>query len=162
GAGGDSSRRGFWRGWQSPRHPPGQQSIEQLRRTEMKRIYGIAAGMAILIMNAAAQDPAVDKVKIELEKMVATSKVFAVSGGVMGRTVKGAPYSGQEVNENSQMLADGTRIHNETRATVYRDSEGRVRRETGEMVTIWDPVANVNYTLNSKNMTAEKSPMPPA
>src|SRR2546422_11452463 len=91
--------------------------------------------------------------------MVATSKILAANGGVMGRTVKGAPYSGQEVNENSQVLADGTRIHSEIRATVYRDSEGRVRRETGDAVTIWDPVANVNYTLDTKNMRAVKSPM---
>src|SRR5437016_7666857 len=104
----------------------------------MKRIYGMAAGMALLVVSAAAQDASADKVKVELERMVATSKILAANGGVMGRTVKGAPYSGQEVNENSQVLADGTRIHKEARATVYRDSEGRVRRETGEMVTIWD------------------------
>src|SRR5881409_1162520 len=105
----------------------------------MKRIYGIAAGIALLVMSAAAQDPGAnkDKLKMELDhlkEMALTSKIVSANGGVMGRTVKGAPYSGQEVNENSQVLADGTRIHTEARATVYRDSEGRVRRETPEVV----------------------------
>src|SRR5688572_18443699 len=126
----------------------------------MKYIYGVATGIALLAMSAVAQEGA--QMKVELEKMLATSKIVAARGGVMGKTVKGAPYSGQEVNENSQILGDGTRIHNEMRATVYRDSEGRVRRETGDQVTIWDPVANVNYTLDQKNMTAWKLPMIPA
>src|ERR1043165_4897651 len=128
----------------------------------MHRLYGMAAGILLFVMGAAAQDPGADKVKIELQKMVATSKILSTNGGVMGRTVKGAPYSGQEVNENSQMLADGPRIHNEARTKVYRHSEGRARREDGDLVTICDPVANVSYWLNPKNMTAEKLPMPPA
>src|SRR6185436_18549220 len=130
----------------------------------MNRIYGMTAGIALLSISAAAQDDAatrekLEKMKVELQHAITTSRIVAQGGGVMGRTVKGAPYSGQEVNENTQILGDGTRIHNENRATVYRDSEGRVRRETGDQVTIWDPVANVNYTLNQKNMTAVKSPM---
>lgn len=131
----------------------------------MKTLYGIAAGIALLAISAAAQDTSLDKfdkVKIEFEKVLATSKMLSTNGGVMGRTVKGAPYSGKEVNENSQVLGDGTRIHNESRATVYRDNEGRVRRENGDEVTIWDPVANVTYNLNAKDMTAVKTPMPPA
>src|SRR5688500_16239289 len=131
-----------------------------MRRTAMKYICGIATGITLLASGAFAQEGA--QMKAELERMLATSKIVAARGGVMGKTVKGAPYSGQEINENSQILGDGTRIHNEARTTVYRDSEGRVRRETGDQVTIWDPVANVNYTLDQKNMTAWKLPMIPA
>ena len=71
-------------------------------------------------------------------------------GAVRGMTVKGAPYSAEEVNETNQMLADGTRIHRENRTTVYRDSEGRTRRETPDNITITDPVANVTYFLDPK------------
>jgi hypothetical protein len=78
---------------------------------------------------------------------------------VMGKTVKGAPYSGVEVNETTQTLADGTRIHNETQTQVYRDSEGRMRRETPNEVTIWDPVANASWVLHPKEQTARKLPM---
>jgi hypothetical protein len=80
-------------------------------------------------------------------------------GAVKGTTVKGAPYSGEEVNETNQMLADGTRIHRENRTTVYRDSEGRTRRETPDSITITDPVANVTYMLNPKTMTGQKLTM---
>ena len=57
------------------------------------------------------------------------------------------------------MLADGTRIHNETQTQVYRDSEGRLRRETPNEITIWDPVANASWVLNPKTQTARKLPM---
>jgi hypothetical protein len=80
-------------------------------------------------------------------------------GAVKGTTVKGAPYSGEEVNETNQMLADGTRIHRENRTTVYRDSEGRTRRETPDSITITDPVANFTYMLNPKTMTGQKVTM---
>ena len=131
----------------------------------MKRIYGMASGVALLAASAWAQDNVqykADQMKVELERVLATSKMMAAGGGVMGRHIKGAPYSAQEVNESSQTLGDGTRIRNESRANVYRDSEGRVRREVGDNVTIWDPVANVNYSINTKNMTAVKSSMVPA
>jgi hypothetical protein len=74
-------------------------------------------------------------------------------------TVKGAPYSADEVNETTQVLADGTRIHRETKISVSRDSEGRVRRESPDNITITDPVANVTYILNPKSMTGRKLAM---
>lgn len=86
-------------------------------------------------------------------------KIMGVQGGVMGKPVKGAPYSGLEINETNQALADGTRIHNEMQTQVYRDSEGRMRRESGNEITIWDPVANASWVLNSKTQTARKLPM---
>jgi hypothetical protein len=41
----------------------------------------------------------------------------------------------------TQRLADGNRIVNKSTANMYRDSEGRTRRETPESITISDPVA---------------------
>lgn len=88
-----------------------------------------------------------------------------------GRVVKGAPYSAQEVTETRQTLADGNRIVQRSTALVYRDSEGRVRRErsltaagpwtaeSGEgvrVITILDPVAGVTYVLDPKTKTAKK------
>ena len=46
-----------------------------------------------------------------------------------GKLVKGAPYSAQAVTESTQVLSDGNRIVNKSVASVYRDSEGRIRRE---------------------------------
>ena len=91
-----------------------------------------------------------------------------------GKLVKGAPYSAQAVTETTQTLADGNRIVNKSAAAVYRDSEGRTRREqtlraigpfatAGEApqtIFINDPVAGVNYALDSRSMVARKmSPM---
>src|SRR5712691_11159112 len=46
-----------------------------------------------------------------------------------GPTVKGAPYSATVITEAVQTLANGTRISQKTTASVYRDGEGRTRRE---------------------------------
>lgn len=82
-----------------------------------------------------------------------------LEGSVMGQTVKGAPYSADEVTQSTQVLADGTRIHHENKVAVYRDGEGRVRRESSpDQISIIDPVAHTSYFLNPKTMTAQKAP----
>jgi len=87
-----------------------------------------------------------------------------------GKLVKGAPYSAQAVNESVQTLAGGNRIVRQNTSTVYRDSEGRTRRdqtitvvggysaagEPAQTTFINDPVAGVNYILDAKNRTARK------
>lgn len=98
--------------------------------------------------------------------------VFMASESFGGKTVKGAPYSAEAVTESIQTLADGNRIVNRITSSVYRDSEGRTRRDqslkglgifgaSGEEPTqttfINDPVAGVTYTLDSRSRTAHKS-----
>src|SRR4051794_9714389 len=87
-----------------------------------------------------------------------------------GELVKGAPYSAQAVTENIQTLSDGNRIVNKTTASVFRDSEGRTRREhtltalgpfanggePSQTISISDPVAGVNYALDPHTKTARK------
>ena len=89
-----------------------------------------------------------------------------------GKVVKGAPYSAQAVTETTQTLSDGNRIVNKSTATIYRDSEGRTRREqtlrvfgpfaaTSEppqTIFISDPVAGVNYALDTRLKIAHKMP----
>ena len=86
------------------------------------------------------------------------------------KVVKGAPYSAEAVTETIQTLADGNRIVRKTTASVYRDSEGRTRRDqtlgaigpfatngdVPQMTFINDPVASVNYILDSRSRTARK------
>ena len=55
--------------------------------------------------------------------------VFIASESFGGKVVKGAPYSGEAVTETIQTLSDGNRIVNRMTSSVYRDSEGRTRRE---------------------------------
>ena len=98
--------------------------------------------------------------------------VFMASESFGGKTVKGAPYSADAVTESIQTLADGNRIVNRITSSVYRDSEGRTRREQslkglgifgasgeepGQTIFINDPVAGVTYTLDSRSQTAHKS-----
>ncbi len=49
-----------------------------------------------------------------------------------GKPVKGAPYSAESVNETVQTLADGNRIIQSSTSKVYRDREGRTRRESDQ------------------------------
>lgn len=89
-----------------------------------------------------------------------------------GRVVKGAPYSAQAITESTRSLGDGNRIKHKNSASVYRDSEGRTRRDqelgavgpwamTGDpqqTVFINDPVAGVNYVLDPRSRIARKMP----
>jgi hypothetical protein len=52
------------------------------------------------------------------------------SGAILeGAPVKNAPYSAEAVNEIVMVLADGNRIINKEVTNIFRDSEGRTRRE---------------------------------
>jgi len=82
-----------------------------------------------------------------------------------GRVVKGMPYSAEIVTESIQTLGDGNRIVHRSTSRVYRDSEGRVRREedrasASPTIIITDPVARKSITLDSTNRTARETPGP--
>ena len=47
-----------------------------------------------------------------------------------GPQIEGAPYSAEAVTETTQTLADGNRIRRENTAKIFRDSQGRTRRES--------------------------------
>jgi hypothetical protein len=90
-----------------------------------------------------------------------------------GKPIKGSPYSAEAVTETTQILGDGNRIVNRSTASLYRDSEGRTRREQTlksiggvaagaqplQTIMISDPVAGVSYSLDPGTRTARKSPM---
>jgi TonB family protein len=89
-----------------------------------------------------------------------------------GKLVKGAPYSAQVVTETTQTLGDGNRIVNRATASVYRDGEGRTRREqtfrtiggfvtagdAPQMIFINDPGAQMSYVLDTRTHIARKMP----
>jgi hypothetical protein len=95
---------------------------------------------------------------------------------VAGETATGAPYSAEALTEVVQPLADGNRIVRESRAAVYRDSAGRMRREHGlavigglvsgsggpQSVQISDPNTGVSYMLDTENRRAVKLAVPKA
>jgi hypothetical protein len=91
-----------------------------------------------------------------------------------GRTVKGAPFSGTAVTESVQTLADGTRLSRKMTASIWRDGEGRQRREqkmdlVGPLAAAGDPptlifindvVGGFHYVLNLGDHTARRMPPP--
>lgn len=79
--------------------------------------------------------------------------------GLMGPVVKGAPYSAQGITESTQTLGDGTHITHQETYTIYRDGEGRMRRENGDQAWISDPVAGATYIVHLKEQTARKMPL---
>ena len=107
-----------------------------------------------------------------------TSGTGVVTAGAMrafGAAVHGAPYSATITNESVQTLADGNRIIQNNSGTTARDSEGRTRQDAAlppignlsaadapHIVFIMDPVAQISYTLNLTDKTAQKLTTPSA
>jgi hypothetical protein len=92
-----------------------------------------------------------------------------------GKVLAGAPYSAVAVIESNQTLGDGNAINRKVLTNVFRDSQGRTRRETtlpavgplaasGQpktFIMIFDPVASTGYALHPDSKVAEKLPAPP-
>ena len=99
---------------------------------------------------------------------------FSLALGQDGRGIKGSPYSAEEIRETTQALADGNRITQRTTGKVFRDSQGRFRREvaplwaispgtpndSASIVTIDDAASRVTYILNTRTHTARKREHP--
>jgi hypothetical protein len=91
-----------------------------------------------------------------------------------GKVVTGAPFSAVAVSETTQTLADGNHITRKTQTNVFRDSQGRIRKEimltgfgpltTSEQpktfVVVNDPVAGTTFVLHPDQKTAEKMGKP--
>ncbi len=82
---------------------------------------------------------------------------------VESKTTTGRPYSADATTERTQVLADGNRISVSSLTKMFRDGEGRIRREmfnndgTLRSITISDPVARVSYTLDPVKKVAYRS-----
>ena len=100
-------------------------------------------------------------------------ELLGVGGMHGGKIVTGAPFSAVSVTTMSRSLADGTKISNTIKVTLYRDSQGRFRKEgsmppVGNMaadqprsfVAISDPVALKRYLLNPDKKIAHVTALP--
>ncbi|MBP6822744.1 MAG: hypothetical protein KA368_14435 [Acidobacteria bacterium] len=136
-------------------------------KTFFRWSFFVTALLTILVMGALAQDDAekpklrteiANKVQVELAKSLGTQFRFET------KVVKGSPYSAIAEAETVQLLSDGNRIRNKSITTVYRDSEGRTRREmvgkisgVADEIFISDPVSGVSYSLVPQHRMAFKS-----
>ena len=93
--------------------------------------------------------------------------LLAVEPFEAARPVLDRPYTAEAVTEITQTLADGNRIAHQTKATIARDSRGRIRREHDAMflgplvaernaplVTITDPSRGTHVTLDNERRVA--------
>jgi len=100
-------------------------------------------------------------------KTAATGNIggaVATFSGTFPEGNKGVPFTADIVNETDQVFADGNHIHRELPGKIYRDSQGRMRRETTmevgvtgfrlESVTINDPTQQVFISLDTQLKTA--------
>src|SRR6185436_229066 len=133
---------------------------------------------------AKERQPATDEIPFEVEREMQGQELplppgapgdflfLATEMSSSGRVVKGAPYSAQAITESTQILSDGNRIVNKSTTAIYRDSEGRTRREFSltaiasfanggeapQAVFINDPVAGTTYMLDPRTHVARKMP----
>lgn len=98
------------------------------------------------------------------------AKVLAEIAASSEGTVKNAPFSADAVSESVQTLADGNRIVRNSTSKLYRNSEGRFRREMtsgsggmlgslytyGQGVTLLDPVAGFRYMIDPNLKTTRQ------
>lgn len=103
------------------------------------------------------------------EGQEAQQKVVLELVAADAEVVKGKPYSADTSTETMQTLADGNRIVHRTVSKVYRDSDGRTRREQtfGNVdpehpsphevkVFVDDPVNGTAFVLDPGSKTADK------
>ena len=89
--------------------------------------------------------------------------------------VKGLPFSADALTEHVQRLGDGNRMVRKSTARLFRDTAGRTRREhvltrggvlapdgqEPRLIVIGDPIAQVEYLVDTARGTIRKMPMSP-
>jgi len=103
-----------------------------------------------------------------------TLRFLGAEAGRPGPVITGAPYSAEAVTEINRTLPDGNKIHQTTTTPIFRDSQGRTRREPAlnalssaapgstipALAFIDDPVAGVGYALYLTKHSATKMTLP--
>jgi len=104
--------------------------------------------------------------------MGARMKILGFEEMHPGKVVTGTPYTAVGVTETTQTLANGTSINRKIQANIFRDGQGRVRRETtlpvigplvasgksDSFVMIHDPVAGTAFILHPDTKIADQLP----
>jgi hypothetical protein len=156
-------------------------------KINLKWQIAIVCGLALLLgaggVSAQSSSDAGANAEILAKTLTQTMQANGGAGGSVaftativsgGKTVTGAPYSAQVVTESVQPFADGNAITHTSTSSVWRDSQGRTRREQNinvigpsqasgaaiQFITIDDPVAGVHYNLNPTKMIATQIATP--
>jgi hypothetical protein len=132
----------------------------------MKRTFAIVI-LSSLAAGVQAQERARAPHAFELEVHAADAPLHTqLRAAVETRTTRGAPYSAEATTEFTQVLGDGNRIVRKSVMRIYRDGEGRTRREPvstsgesheGRSITISDPMGGTSVILDPDTRTAYTS-----
>ena len=125
----------------------------------MRKGLAIGALLALSAASGRAQEPATFTWPYEPQSMAPARAATVVET----RITTGRPYSAEATTEFVQTLGDGNKIARKATVRIYRDGEGRTRREelatdgTVKLISIYDPVAHTTYVLDPATRTARKS-----
>jgi hypothetical protein len=85
------------------------------------------------------------------------SDVTVLDEGFGNQVVRGKPFTAIEERHSLQILRDGTRIENNVKDRLFRDSQGRTRvEEMNGAATIFDAVTNIRAELDPSTKTARR------
>jgi hypothetical protein len=125
----------------------------------MRKGLTIGTLLATAAVAGLAQEPAKFTVAYDPQSM-APARASTV---VETRITTGRPYTAEATTEFVQVLGDGNKITRKAVVRIYRDGEGRTRREelgtdgAVRLISIYDPVAPTTYVLDPATRTARKS-----
>ena len=154
-------------------------------RTRSFRIATLVAGLTIVAGATAAlryRNSAADKPRVaaattaavqDKQVPVPTLSRFLETDGLEfeRKIIRGAPFSATLIIETEQTLSDGSSKTQKSVSLIYRDAQGRTRRDrmppdvseaeiaskTPQLTTINDPVAGFSYLLEHRANTARRS-----
>ena len=111
-------------------------------------------------------------VQIEPPPISISSSMIGVAGPLGAQSAEGKPIFAEFVTEHHQDFTDGNRITRSTTSTIYRDAQGRIRRESqlsmpglpagiasATFVTIVDRRLGCGWVLNPQEMVAHRYPL---
>ena len=134
----------------------------------MKIVSGILMFVLMGVV-ARAQDPKPEP-KVYTTSVQNAKVIAEVAAVNSDKAIKNAPFSAEAISESVQTLADGNRIVRSSTSKLYRNSEGRFRREftggTGGMfgsvygygpgISLLDPVGGFRYSIDPNLKTARQ------
>lgn len=134
----------------------------------------LSIAASIFVLSLAAITPAQEARTTTVTRatdMKVSAEIIASSST---KVVKGAPFSAEAISESVQTLTDGNKLNRSVTHKLYRDGEGRFRREEVsdansnggtmmrgfQVISIFDPVAGVRYMLDPVAKTARSFGVP--
>jgi hypothetical protein len=123
------------------------------------------------LVSPPALDDSVPPITVQIEPppISISSSMIGVAGPLGAQSIEGKPFLAEFVTEHHQDFTDGNRITRTTASTIYRDAQGRIRRESqlsvpglpagiasATFITIVDRRLGCGWVLNPQEMVAHR------